>query len=96
MTSLMSVLLPEPDTPVMQTITPSGISTSTLRKLFARAPRIDSVGPGGCRRMAGTSMRRLPARNEPVMEFGMQPQLIGRAFGDDSVRRAYLVPDRSR
>src|SRR5690606_36849574 len=32
-------LLPEPATPVTATSTPSGLSTSTLRRLFALAPR---------------------------------------------------------
>src|SRR5829696_4759676 len=36
----ISELLPEPATPVMTQSTPSGMSTSTFRRLFADAPRI--------------------------------------------------------
>src|SRR5947208_14768112 len=35
-----SELLPDPATPVMTTRTPSGMSTSTLRRLWVVAPRI--------------------------------------------------------
>ncbi|MNR01445.1 hypothetical protein D3C85_1172500 [compost metagenome] len=35
---LISVDLPEPDTPVMQVNRPRGISRSTLRRLLPRAP----------------------------------------------------------
>src|SRR4029077_9997791 len=35
-----SELLPDPATPVMTTSTPSGMSTSTLRRLWVVAPRI--------------------------------------------------------
>ncbi len=62
--SLTSELLPEPDTPVTQTNTPSGISTSMFLRLLWRAPRttnrprpFDVV-----RRVAGTSIRSAPAR----------------------------------
>src|SRR5690349_20325388 len=43
-----SELLPDPATPVMTTSTPSGMSTSTSRRLFAVAPRI-SRAPFGAR-----------------------------------------------
>src|SRR5919202_1244292 len=43
----MSELFPEPATPVTTTSTPSGMSTSTLRRLCAVAPRISSVPVGG-------------------------------------------------
>ena len=39
-------LLPEPATPVTTTSTPSGMSTSTLRRLWVFAPRILSVPVG--------------------------------------------------
>ena len=42
-TSLTSVDLPEPDTPVTQVSTPSGTFTSMSRRLCWRAPRISSV-----------------------------------------------------
>src|SRR5665811_172211 len=41
-----SELLPEPATPVTTTSTPSGMSTSTSRRLCAVAPRISSVPVG--------------------------------------------------
>src|ERR1700740_77031 len=41
-----SELLPEPATPVTTTSTPSGMSTSTSRRLCALAPRISSVPVG--------------------------------------------------
>src|SRR5438105_12237975 len=47
----ISELLPEPATPVTTTSTPSGMSTSTLRKLCAVAPRTASL-PVGVRRLA--------------------------------------------
>src|SRR5919205_283953 len=43
----MSELLPEPATPVTTTRTPSGMSTSTSRRLFVFAPRIGSWPLGG-------------------------------------------------
>src|SRR3977135_3706834 len=42
-----SELLPEPATPVTTTSTPSGMSTSTSRRLFAVAPRTCRVPVGG-------------------------------------------------
>src|SRR5256884_7585409 len=42
-----SELLPEPATPVTTQSTPSGMSTSTSRRLCAVAPRISSVPAGG-------------------------------------------------
>src|ERR1700757_5311350 len=41
-----SELLPEPATPVITTRTPSGMSTSTSRRLCAFAPRIGSLPVG--------------------------------------------------
>src|SRR5579862_5946779 len=41
-----SELLPEPATPVTTQSTPSGMSTSTLRRLWAVAPRISSAPDG--------------------------------------------------
>src|SRR4028119_1608687 len=40
----ISELLPEPATPVTTTSTPSGMSTSTPRRLCAVAPRISKIG----------------------------------------------------
>src|ERR1700712_5175302 len=42
----ISELLPEPATPVSTTSTPSGMSTSTSRRLLAAAPRIASAPVG--------------------------------------------------
>src|SRR5258708_37915319 len=42
----MSELLPEPATPVTTTSTPSGVSTSPLRRVVAVAPRISSLPVG--------------------------------------------------
>src|ERR687886_1062555 len=44
----ISELLPEPATPVTTTSTPSGMWTSTSRRLFVLAPRTARV-PVGCR-----------------------------------------------
>src|SRR3954469_23901802 len=41
-----SELLPEPATPVRTTSTPSGMSTSTSRRLFVDAPRTSSAPVG--------------------------------------------------
>src|ERR1700733_6872803 len=63
--ALISDDLPAPDTPVTATITPSGISTVTLRRLCSRAPA--SATPlDGAGRPAGTSMRSAPDRSRPV------------------------------
>src|ERR1035437_20 len=59
-----SELLPEPATPVTTTSTPSGISTSTSRRLCAVAPRISSA-PVGVRTVslsAARSSRWRPVR----------------------------------
>ena len=66
-TSLTSVDLPEPLTPVTAVITPSGTFTSMLFRLFAAAPRI-STQPDGVCRWAGMSMTRVRARNWPVSD----------------------------
>src|SRR6266568_2033695 len=59
-----SELLPEPATPVTTTSTPSGMSTSTSRRLCAVAPRISSV-PAGVRTASLTAARS--PRWRPVM-----------------------------
>ncbi len=59
-----SELLPEPATPVTTVSTPSGMSTSTSRRLFAVAPRI-SRAPVGVR-TDGLSLAR-SSRWRPVM-----------------------------
>ncbi|MNR01831.1 hypothetical protein D3C85_1176530 [compost metagenome] len=68
---LISVDLPEPDTPVTQVSRPIGISRSTLRRLLPRAPLSDSVSflLRGVR-LAGTSIFTRPDRYLPVSESG--------------------------
>ena len=68
--SFTSELLPEPETPVTQTNTPSGISTSMFLRLLCVAPRTTSLASPTGRRRAGISIRRRPERYCPVMLFG--------------------------
>ena len=60
-------LLPEPDTPVTQVITPSGKFTSIFFRLFSAAPRTVSH-PVGLRRSDGTGIFNLPLKYAPVMD----------------------------
>ena len=55
----MSVLLPEPDAPVIAISLPSGNVTSTDFRLFSRAPRTVSVLPLPLRRRFGVSIAPL-------------------------------------
>src|SRR5262245_42268844 len=64
--SLISVLLPEPDAPVMAMNRPSGNVTLMDLRLFSRAPRNVSVLPVPWRRPDGVLILRLPERNWPV------------------------------
>ena len=73
--SLTRVDLPEPETPVTQQKTPSGIATSIPLRLCSRAPRTSSA-PRGSRRCAGTSILRLPERYWPVSEAGSLGDLL--------------------
>ena len=65
--ALISDDLPAPDTPVIATITPSGIVTSTFFRLCSRAPR-SSMACLPTRRVGGTAMLSVPARNRPVID----------------------------
>ena len=69
----MSVDLPEPDTPVTATNSPSGISTSRLRRLCSRAPsmRIARCVLDG-RRVAGVGIAISPLRILPVIDAGFR------------------------
>ena len=67
--SFVSELFPEPETPVMQVITPNGISTSIFFKLFSLAPLIVRK-PVGFLRSFGTGIWILPLRYAPVTESG--------------------------
>ena len=69
--SLISVDLPEPDTPVIAVNRPDGISRSTFLRLLPRAPFSLSISLRlGTWRFAGTSIRFLPDRYCPVSERG--------------------------
>ena len=65
--SLTSELLPEPDTPVTQVITPRGNSTSIFLRLFSLAPNT-LIEPVGCLLVSGTSILSLLLRYAPVMD----------------------------
>ena len=65
----MRVDLPEPDTPVTDTKQPSGMSTSTLRRLFSRAPLIEIQSSPGSRRSSGTGIDSRWLRYLPVIDF---------------------------
>ena len=79
-----SELLPEPATPVMTTSTPSGMSTSTSRRLCVVAPRISSA-PVGVRTVSLRAARS--SRWRPVMvPLGPQP-VDGALEADRAARR---------
>ena len=78
---MTSVDLPEPETPVTQQKTPSGISTSMPFRLCWRAPRTIS-SPRGSRRFSGTGSPALPARYWPVRDAGSASTAFGVALGD--------------
>ena len=82
--SLTSELLPEPDTPVTQTNTPSGISTSMFLRLLCVAPRtIAAWRRRSGRRLAGTSICRLPERYWPVRLVRLGDDFVGGPGGHD-------------
>ena len=66
---MTSELLPEPDTPVTQVMTPSGIFTSIFLRLFSCAPTIFNQ-PVGFLRSSGTGIRIRPLRYAPVIDSG--------------------------
>src|ERR1043166_4293794 len=65
MTSWTSVDLPEPETPVTQTSTPSGMSTSTPLRLCSDAPRTPNLFLAA-RRCFGSLISASPRRYFPV------------------------------
>ena len=65
----MSEDLPEPETPVTHTNSPSGISTSIFLRLFSEAFLITRLFPLPFRLSAGTSIFFLPERYCPVIDF---------------------------
>src|SRR6266851_545883 len=78
-----SELLPEPATPVTTTSTPSGMSTSTSRRLCAVAPRISSV-PVGVRTV---SLRACPVAEMAAGEGAAGPQPLEGALEADGAAR---------
>src|SRR5262245_46263647 len=66
--SWTSVDLPEPETPVMQVIMPSGISTSMFLRLCFAALRIRKILGPGFRRCLGIGTFNSPLRYLPVSE----------------------------
>jgi hypothetical protein len=81
--SSMSVDFPEPDTPVIATKSPSGISTSTLRRLCSRALWMRIVFRGStCRRSSGIAIFISPLRYLPVIDCGERANLVDGALGD--------------
>jgi hypothetical protein len=81
--SLTSVDLPEPETPVTATSSPSGNATSRFFRLFARAPRCDLLPFGASRRSAGTAIDFSPERYLPVSDRSYFRSALDRALGDD-------------
>ena len=63
--------LPEPDTPVIATKSPSGMSTVTSWRLFARAPLMVSFLPSPSRLVDGTAIERSPDRYWPVSDSAL-------------------------
>ena len=82
-TSLTSVDLPEPDTPVTATNRPTGISTSMFLQVVL--PRAADAQHLVARRRAapGTGIRRRPDRYAPVTDAAIARDLGRRALGDD-------------
>ncbi len=70
--SLMSVDLPEPDTPVTHVNRASGISAVRLRRLLPVAPTMRStlLGSNGERRV-GSAILRLPLKYWPVIDAAL-------------------------
>ena len=67
----MSVLLPEPETPVTAMNVPSGNRTSTLLQVvLARAAHREVPAVAAARRRSGIATCRSPRRNAPVIERG--------------------------
>ena len=81
--SLTSELLPEPLTPVTQTNVSSGNATSTLRRLWCRAPTILSDFLPRGRRCCGTAIDSSPERYLPGEALGLLAQIFERPLGHD-------------
>ena len=101
---MISVDLPEPETPVTQVKAPSGKLTSMSCRLCCVAPRTVNHSSGR-RRWPGRAMTRRPARKSPVSESGSAMISAGVPCGhdvpavlagagadvDDVVRRAHRL-----
>ena len=67
--SVTKLDFPEPETPVMQVSSPTGLCRSTPLRLFPRAPSTDSIRLSSAGvRCSGTRMARFPERYSPVRE----------------------------
>ena len=71
------VLLPEPETPVTQIKSPSGISTSMFLRLCSDAPLRIMLLFKGFLLFDGSGMMFLPDRYFPVMDFGSLDICLG-------------------
>ena len=81
--SMISVDLPEPETPVTQVRRPIGISAVTFCRLFSVAPTMRIALPFcGARRLVGSGICRAPERYCPVRLVGVGEDVVGRALGD--------------
>ncbi len=83
--SLISVDLPEPDTPVTQMNSPTGRSSVDVLQVVAA--RADDSAAGAAdwpaRVLAARRSTRRPARYAPVSDAGLVAICAGRALGDD-------------
>ena len=73
----MSVLLPEPETPVTQTSSPRGRRTSMFLRLLALGPLTTMLEPLPGRLTTGSGISLRPLRYWPVIERGSRLTLAG-------------------
>ena len=69
--SFISVLFPEPETPVIHTNLPNGIFTFRFLRLFSLAFIISINSPFPSLTVSGTSIVLFPLKYIPVIEFGL-------------------------
>src|SRR5258708_13116079 len=75
----MSVDLPEPETPLTHTSSPTGSARSMFLRLFPRAPfSFRTRARSKRRRGFGTAISSVPERYWPVREAGVLPGCLGR------------------
>ena len=83
-TSVTSVLLPLPETPVTATNVPSGSAQVDVPQVVLAGARDDAASlPLPFRRSAGIGTARSPRRNAPVIERGSASSVLERAVRDD-------------